>query len=243
MIFIPAIDLKDNKCVRLKKGKEEDITVFNDDPVEQAKIFEKSGCERIHIVDLDGAFGRDCINTKTIIEIRKKISIPIELGGGIRSEKNIDFWLGEGINFLVIGSLAIKERDLILNISKKYKDKIYISLDVLSDEVMIKGWVEKSKLKIDQILDLYNNSEIKGFILTDISRDGMLQGLDIRLIKKLLSKTKKKLIVGGGLSDYNDLHSLKKIKNLNLEGVIAGKSFYTGNIKINRALNILKTNA
>ena len=112
MKFIPAIDLKNNKCVRLKQGKEKDVTIFNNNPVEQAKFFENAGCKRIHIVDLDGAFGRPKINEETILEIRKNISIDIELGGGIKNEEKISFWLNNGINYLVIGSLAIKEKIL-----------------------------------------------------------------------------------------------------------------------------------
>ena len=243
MKFIPAIDLKDNKCVRLQKGRLENITIFNDDPVKQAIFFEKKGCERIHIVDLDGAFGSANINKNTILEIRKNINIPLELGGGIKDEENVSFWLNKGIDFLIIGSLAVKNTKLILELSKKYPNKIYIALDVLNQKVMIKGWKEDSELLIDDILKLYRESPVRGFILTDISRDGMLEGLDINLINDFVLKTSKKIIVGGGLSDYQDLHNLKKIISSKLEGVIAGKAYYSGNIEINQALEILNINA
>ena len=107
MKFIPAIDLKDNKCVRLKKGKEDNLTIFNDDPVNQAKFFEKNGCKRIHIIDLDGAFGRSDVNKQTILNIRKNTKVEIELGGGLKNEKDLDFWMNQGIDFLIVGSLAI----------------------------------------------------------------------------------------------------------------------------------------
>ena len=243
MKFIPAIDLKDNKCVRLQKGSLENITIFNDDPVKQAIFFEKKGCERIHIVDLDGAFGYENINKETIIEIRKNINIPLELGGGIKDEDNVSFWLNKGVDFLIIGSLAIKNTKLILELSKKYPNKIYIALDVLNQKIMIRGWKEESSFLIDDVLELYSESSINGFILTDISRDGMLNGLDINLISDFVSKTSKKIIVGGGLSNYQDLHNLKKINCSNLEGVIAGKSYYSGNIEIHQALKILNINA
>ena len=243
MKFIPAIDLKDNKCVRLQKGRLKNITIFNDNPVKQAIFFEKSGCERIHIVDLDGAFGNENINKETIIEIRKKISIPLELGGGIKNEEDVFFWLNSGIDFLVIGSLAVKNKKLVLELCKKYPNKIYIALDVLNQKVMIRGWEEDSKLLIGDILKLYNESLVNGFILTDISRDGMLEGLDIDLINDSISKTSKKIIVGGGLSNYQDLHNLKKINSSKLEGVIAGRSYYSGNIEIHQALEILNINA
>ena len=243
MKFIPAIDLKDNKCVRLQKGRLENITIFNDDPVKQAIFFEKKGCERIHVVDLDGAFGNVNINRNTILEIRKNINIPLELGGGIKDEGNVSFWLNKGVDFLIIGSLAIKNTKLILELSKKYPNKIYIALDVLNQKIMIRGWKEESSFLIDDVLELYSESSVNGFILTDISRDGMLNGLDINLISDFVSKTSKKIIVGGGLSNYQDLHNLKKINCSNLEGVIAGKSYSSGNIEIHQALKILNIKA
>ena len=243
MKFIPAIDLKDSKCVRLQKGKKEDITVFNKNPVEQAIFFEKNGCQRIHIVDLDGAFGNPNINKKIILKIKENINIPIELGGGIKCEDDIDFWINEGINYLILGSLAIKNKNLILDMASKYKQKIYVALDVFHNKVMVKGWVEDSKKSIEDILGFYKLSNIKGFVLTDISRDGMLEGLDISLIKNFLKKTTKDVIVGGGLSNYDDIVNLKKIKSANLEGVIAGKAFYAGNINIKNAISLIKQDA
>ena len=124
MKFIPAIDLKDNKCVRLYKGKEESSKVFNDSPIQQAKFFEKQGCERIHIVDLDGAFGRPNINKKTIIKIRKNIKTPIQLGGGIKDKEDISFWLNEGVDFLIVSSLAVQKSSLILELARQYKNQI-----------------------------------------------------------------------------------------------------------------------
>ena len=243
MKFIPAIDLKDNKCVRLQKGKEERLTVFNDNPVEQAKFFERNGCERIHVVDLDGAFGREDINKETILSIRKNVSIQIELGGGIKNNKHISYWFDKGIDFLVIGSLAVKETKHIISIAEKFKEKIYVALDMLNYKIMIRGWVEESNLHVNDLFNAYNTSFIKGFILTDISRDGMLNGLDTNLFKSLINKTQKNIIVGGGLSNYDDLYNLQNLKEKNLEGVIAGKSFYSGSINVKKAINIFKSNA
>jgi len=241
--FIPAIDLKNKKCVRLEKGKEESVTIFNEDPIEQAKFFEKNGCERIHIIDLDGAFGRRDVNTDTIMDIRKSVDIELELGGGIRNEEDVNFWTKKGIDFFIIGSLAVLNKELTMNISDKFKNKIYIALDILKNNIMIKGWVEKNNTSVDEVLSYYSMTSTNGFILTDISRDGMLQGIDINLFNEHILKTNKNIIVGGGLSSYEDLQNLKKISSKNLEGVIAGKSFYSGNIKIKKALEILNTDA
>ena len=243
MKFIPAIDLKNNKCVRLEKGNKENITVFNENPVAQAKYFEKNGCERIHIVDIDGAFGNPDINKATICNIRKNTNIAIELGGGIKNEDDISFWINKGVDFLVIGSLAVKHKEFVADTIFKYENKIYIALDILDKKIMIKGWVENSNLNAEDIINYYNNLSVRGFILTDISRDGMLCGLDFDLINNIILKTKKNIIVGGGLSNYDDLHNLVKIKNKNLEGVIAGKSFYSGAIKIEKSLEIINSYA
>ena len=239
MKLIPAIDIIDNKCVRLSKGKESSSYIYNTNPIEQAKFFEKEGCERIHIVDLDAAFGRKDVNKQTILDIRKSISIPIELGGGINNKNDIVYWLSNNIDFLIIGSLAIKDYNNVISVSKDFENKIYVSLDQLNNKIMIKGWVEESDYSTQEIFNIYNKSKIKGFIFTDVSRDGMMQGIDIDLIRQNLSLTEKPMIVGGGLTNYDDLKKLKNLNNKNLEGVIAGKSFYSGSIEIKKGLQIL----
>ena len=160
-----------------------------------------------------------------------------------KTTDDISYWLNKGINFLVLGSLAVKNKELIFSEAIKNKNKLYVALDILDNKIMIKGWTQNSNSSVDKVFNFYNSSFIKGFILTDISRDGMLEGLDIKLIKNFIKKTKKDIIVGGGLSTYKDLEMLKKNNNHNLEGVIAGKSFYSGNIKIDKAINLLSSNA
>ena len=239
MKLIPSIDIIDNKCVRLSKGKESSSYIFNTNPIEQAKFFEKEGCERIHIVDLDAAFGRRDVNKQTILDIRKSISIPIELGGGVKNKNDIIFWFNNDIDFLIIGSLAIKNYNNVISVSKDFENKIYVSLDQLDNKIMIKGWVEASDYSTQDMFNIYNKSKIRGYIFTDISRDGMMQGIDIDLIRQNLSITEKPMIVGGGLTNYDDLNKLKNLNNKNLEGVIAGKSFYSGSIEIKKGLQIL----
>ena len=245
MKLIPAIDLKDNKCVRLTQGKEETSKVYNENPVEQAKFFEKEGCERIHIIDLDSAFNRSTVNNDTIINIRQSIKIPIELGGGIRSRNDALFWFNNNIDYLIIGSLAIRNSKLVLEIAKEFENKIYISLDILNNKIMIKGWTEETRSNLFNIFKTYNKSKIRGYVLTDIFRDGMMQGLNFELINKNLSQTSKSMVFGGGLSNYNDLKILKNMNSRfkNIEGVIAGKSFYSGAIEIKKSINILNSNA
>ena len=239
MKLIPAIDLKENKCVRLFKGKEDTSYIYNNNPVEQAIFFEKEGCKRIHIVDLDAAFGRPGINRQTIINIRKSISIPIELGGGIRNHEDILFWLNNNIDYLVIGSLAVTNIDYLLSIANDFKNKIYVSLDQLNKKIMIKGWVKESNYTVKDIFNIYNKSKIKGFIFTDVSRDGTMQGININLVRQNLLITEKSMIVGGGLSNYEDLKNLKKLNHKKLEGIIIGKSFYSAVIEIKKGIEVL----
>jgi len=241
--IFPAIDLKQNKCVRLSRGEDNTSVVFNENPVEQAKYFEDQGCKRLHLVDLDSAFGRNNINNKTIQNIRNAISIPIQVGGGIRSEKIAKSYFNLGANFLIIGSYAVSNSQEVKNLSDNFKQKIYVALDILNNKIMIKGWVEESDFTPEKIFQTYDESNIRGYVLTDIEKDGMLTGLNQKMISANVSLTKKKLIVGGGLKNNSDLEKLRNIKSDNLEGVIAGKSFYVGNIDLEEAQKILDKNA
>tara|TARA_A100001011_G_scaffold278721_1_gene288539 strand:- start:562 stop:1293 length:732 start_codon:yes stop_codon:yes gene_type:complete len=241
--IFPAIDLKENKCVRLSKGEDSTSVVFNENPVEQAKYFEDQGCTRLHLVDLDSAFGRNDINNTTILNIRNAISIPIQIGGGIRSENIAKRYFDLGADFLIIGSYAVSNSQEVKNLSENFKQKIYVALDVLNNKIMIKGWVEESNFTPEKIFQTYEESNIRGYVLTDIEKDGMLTGLNQKMISANISLTKKKLIVGGGLKNNLDLVQLRNIKSDNLEGVIVGKSFYVGNIDLKEAKKILDGNA
>ena len=243
MNIFPAIDLKENKCVRLSKGEDSTSVVFNENPVEQAKYFEDQGCTRLHLVDLDSAFGRNDINNTTILNIRNAISIPIQIGGGIRSENIAKRYFDLGADFLIIGSYAVSNSQEVKNLSENFKQKIYVALDVLNNKIMIKGWVQESNFTPEKIFQTYDKSNIRGYVLTDIEKDGMLTGLNQKMISTNVSLTNKKLIVGGGLKNNFDLEQLRNIKSDNLEGVIAGKSFYVGNIDLKEAQKILDGNA
>tara|TARA_X000000368_G_scaffold335867_1_gene273416 strand:+ start:253 stop:984 length:732 start_codon:yes stop_codon:yes gene_type:complete len=239
----PAIDLKDNKCVRLTKGIDSTSQIFNSDPVEQAKYFEDQGSTRLHLVDLDSAFGRSEINTKIIQEIRNSISIPIQLGGGIRNNKIAKKYFELGINYLIIGSYAVKNIEKVTELSESFQDSIYVALDVLGKNIMINGWQQKSFFTPTKLFQHYDKTKIRGYVLTDIENDGMLSGLNLNMISLNLTLTIKKLIVGGGLKDMRDIEELKKIQTPQLEGVIAGKAFYVGDIDLKKADKLLSTNA
>ena len=243
MKIFPAIDLKDNKCVRLTKGKDETSQVFNTNPIDQAKYFEDQGCARLHLVDLDAAFGRKDINTRTIQKIRENISIPIQLGGGIRDGKVAKKYFELGINYLIIGSYAIKNIEGVINLAEHYKDRIYVALDILNENIMVNGWDNKSSFTPAKVFKYYDKTNVRGYVFTDIKNDGMLSGLNINMISSNLKLTSKKFIVGGGLKDIEDIKSLKKIYTPHLEGVIAGKAFYVGAIDLKHADILLSVNA
>ena len=248
MQIIPAIDLKDNKCVRLTEGKDDTSYVFNQDPEKQAMHFEEIGCKKIHIVDLDAAFGRPDINFNSIKKILRSISIPAQLGGGIRSKNDAEKYFDLGIENIILGSMSVEQSEKVISLSNIYKNKIYVSLDIKDSQIMVKGWKEKSNLKLDDILKIYQDSNIKGYILTDIKNDGMLKGLNIKFIKEMVKKifennsSLKKIILAGGLTNYEDLYNLKNLNLKNLEGIISGKSFYVGNIDLIKAQEILDSN-
>jgi len=243
--IIPAIDLKDNKCVRLSKGKDSSSITYNEHPEKQAIYFEEIGCNKLHLIDLDAAFGRPNVNFETIKNIRKSISIPIQLGGGIRNFELAKKYFEIGINNLIIGSMSVLKPDEVIMLSNQYPNKLYISLDILDDNIMIKGWDENSGKKVKEILDIYNSSKIKGYVITDIQNDGMLEGLNLDFVnsfQKKINLTKefnKKIIIAGGLTNYSDLINLKKLNLKNIEGIISGKSFYEGNIDLVEAQKIL----
>ena len=243
MKIFPAIDLKDNKCVRLKRGKDDTSVVFNKNPIEQAKYFEDQGCSRLHIVDLDSAFGRNGINNKTIEKIRKSVQAPIQIGGGIRSFDTAKNYFDLGADYLIIGSFAISNMDEVKDLANNYSNRIYVALDVLKNKIMINGWEKESGFTPQEIFELYEKTSVRGYVLTDIEKDGMLTGLNQEMIIQNLNLTNKKLIVGGGLKNYYDLKKLTKIQSKNLEGVIAGKSFYVGNIDLKEAQLILNNDA
>ena len=245
MQIIPAIDLKDSKCVRLSKGKDETSIVYNQDPEKQAIYFQNIGCKKLHLIDLDAAFGRPNVNFETIKKIRKSITIPIQLGGGVRSLDLAKKYFEVGINNLIIGSMSIEKPNEVRILSNEYRDKVYISLDILEDNIMIKGWNKNSGKNLEDIFNIYNSSKIKGYIITDIQNDGMLKGLNLNFVNNFIKKVSlvkkfdKKIIIAGGLTDYSDLINLKKLNFKNIEGIISGKSFYEGKIDLVEAQKIL----
>ncbi|MDR2940155.1 MAG: 1-(5-phosphoribosyl)-5-[(5-phosphoribosylamino)methylideneamino]imidazole-4-carboxamide isomerase [Clostridiales bacterium] len=233
MIIFPAIDIIDGKCVRLKQGKFDDVTVFSDKPSLIARQWEDAGASFLHIVDLDGAKEGSSFNNGCIKEILGEINIPIQVGGGIRSINDIKEKINLGVSRVILGTAAIKEPGLVKEASRLFGDKIAVGIDAKNGYVAINGWQEISgKTAVDLCFEL-KGMGIKTVIYTDISKDGMMQGPNIETTKELIEKSGLNIIASGGISSYNDLVNVSKI---NAYGAIIGKALYEGSIDLKKAI-------
>jgi phosphoribosylformimino-5-aminoimidazole carboxamide ribotide isomerase len=239
MIIIPAIDLKDGKCVRLLQGKEDEVTVYSDDPAAMANKWVDLGARLLHLVDLDGAFSGEQKNYDKIRAIRKAIQIPIELGGGIRDISRIDMLVNIGIDRVIIGTSAASNPDMVKEASKKYPGQVIVGIDAKDGKVAVKGWVEITELDAVEFAQSVEKLGIAGIIYTDISRDGMLIGPNLDAMAKMVESVKVPVIASGGVSNIDDIKSLMKIDNL--WGVITGKALYSGALDLREAIELVRS--
>ena len=240
MIVIPAIDIKDGKCVRLLQGKKEAVTVYSDDPVSMAKHWERLGAALLHVVDLDGAFTGKQKNFEIVAAIRKAISIPMQAGGGIRDMGVIEKLIKLGINRVIIGTSAAVKPDMIKKACDKFPGKVFIGIDAKKGKVAVKGWEEITEFNAVEFAEKMGKLGAAGVIYTDIAKDGMLSGPNIDAIAKMVKAVKIPVIASGGVSSIDDIRNLMKIKNL--WGVITGKAIYEGTLDLKEAIKIVKEN-
>lgn len=243
MIIFPAIDLKDGKCVRLKQGKFDEVTVFSENPGEMAKEFERKGAEFIHLVDLDGALEGELKNKEAIEAVVKAVNIPVELGGGIRDIDRIEKLLELGLNRVILGTIAVKNPELVKEAVEKFgAEKIVVGIDAKNGMVAIKGWVEITEKKAIDLVKEMQDMGVKTIIYTDIAKDGMLEGVNLEETKYLLENANVNIVASGGVSNMEDIKKLKEIDNGRLEGVISGKAIYEGSLDLVEAINFTKNN-
>jgi len=233
MIILPAIDIKDGKCVRLIKGDFNQMTSYEKSPFDQAKIYFQNGFKNIHIVDLDGALKGKSSNSNIVKEIIKNFKLKIQIGGGIRTIDNIDSWVKSGVDKVIIGTAAIENKNLLKIACEKFKNKIAISLDVKDGFIFLSGWKKQTNILASDFLKEVQNFGISRIIYTDINKDGTKKGPNIKDTIELSSKFKIPFIISGGISSIEDVKKIKSLNNSNIEGVIVGKSIYDGDIKIN----------
>tara|TARA_B100000780_G_C20931877_1_gene371480 strand:+ start:26 stop:742 length:717 start_codon:yes stop_codon:yes gene_type:complete len=231
MKILPAIDLKNGKCVRLTKGDFKSEKIYNENPINQAEIFSNAGFKYLHIIDLDGALEGNLINLKVIEEIVQKFNFKIEVGGGVRSQENVAKLLDIGSDKVILGTAAIKEKSFLESCCKKYPGKIALSLDARKNNVAISGWKDQTNINIFDFLNTVKDYDISRLIYTDIEKDGTNTGPNFKDSYKIADKFNIPVIISGGISSMDDINKIIN-ENKKIEGIIVGKAIYEKRIKL-----------
>jgi phosphoribosylformimino-5-aminoimidazole carboxamide ribotide isomerase len=240
MILFPAIDLKGGQCVRLKLGDMAQATVFNDDPAAQAKAFETQGFRWLHLVDLDGAFAGKPVNAAAVEAILSAIAIPVQLGGGIRNLAQIESWLARGIRRVILGTVALRDPDLVKEACRKFPGRIAVGIDAKGGKVAVEGWAETSELTAIDLAKRFEDAGVAAIIFTDVDRDGVLKGLNIDATLALARAVAIPVIASGGLASIADIARLLEPDCAILEGAISGRALYDGRLDAAEALKLIE---
>lgn len=238
MIIFPAIDIRGGKCVRLLKGDFEKETVFSDKPEEMAKKWQAQGAEFLHLVDLDGALAGKSQNLATVEKILAAVDIPVELGGGIRTMENIDDVLALGVRRVILGSVAVRDPELVREVCAKYGDRIVVGIDAKDGIVAVDGWGVSGDVEATALAKEMKKAGVKTIIYTDISRDGTLSGVNVEATAKLARESGVAIVASGGVKSIADIEALKPYEKDGIEGVIVGKSIYMGTLDLAEAIEI-----
>lgn len=236
MLVIPAVDLKQGKCVRLQQGEMDRETVFSLNPAETAHAWESLGAEMLHVVDLDGAFSGSPENLTVVKEIRETIRIPIELGGGIRTLETIETCLSLGINRVILGTIAYQEPDFLQQACRAFPGKVAVGIDARNGNVAIKGWAEQTSLSAVELAQRCEHVGVAAIIYTDISRDGMLTGVNITATQRLAQAVSTPVIASGGVATLDDIRKLVPLAKDGVAGVIIGRALYAGTVSLKEAI-------
>ena len=227
MLLIPAIDLKDGKCVRLRQGRMEDDTVFSEDPVAVAAHWVEQGARRLHLVDLNGAFAGEPVNGDVVKEIAKKFpTLPIQIGGGIRTPEIIEAYLSAGVQWLIVGTKAVKEPEFVRDMCKQFAGHIIVGLDAKDGWVATDGWANITDVNVIDLARQFEGDGVSAIVYTDISRDGMLQGVNVDATVRLAEAMSIPVIASGGITDLNDVRALCAVSKSGIEGAITGRAIY-----------------
>jgi phosphoribosylformimino-5-aminoimidazole carboxamide ribotide isomerase len=240
VIFLPAIDLKEGRCVRLQRGDMATATIFREDPAAQAADFSAAGCSWLHVVDLDGAFAGRPMNADAVRSILATTGVPLQLGGGIRSLEMIDDWLGVGVARVILGTLALRAPQAVREACRRHPGRIAVGIDARDGRVAVEGWSEQSEITATDLARRFENSGVAALILTDITRDGVLSGPDIAGTLALADAVSIPVILSGGISSMADLAQLKREAAGRIGGVIAGRAIYDGRIDVAAAVRLLE---
>jgi len=236
MLIIPAIDLKDGQCVRLRQGLMEDSTVFGDNPVDFAKQWVDQGCRRLHLVDLNGAFAGEPVNGDVVTDIAKAFpKLPIQIGGGIRSGETIEYYLQAGVEYVIIGTKAVKEPEFVTEMCKQFPGHIIVGLDAKDGLVATDGWAEVSELKASDLAKRFESDGVSAIVYTDISRDGMMQGVNVEATVSMAQASSIPVIASGGITNMDDIKALKAQSHHGISGAITGRAIYEGTLNVKDA--------
>ena len=241
MLLIPAIDLKDGKCVRLRQGEMSQVTQYSDDPIGMAEHWQNLGAPYLHIVDLDGAVEGTPKHLSKIEAIAKKLTIPIQVGGGIRNIETIQAYRSSGVDRVVVGTAALHDPEFLTFIAQQFPQKILVGIDVRQGLVAVHGWTTVSTRTPQQVFDSLKELPLGGIVFTDISRDGMLNGPNIAALREAAENSPIPVIASGGVTTLEDIQAIQKIES-NISGVIIGKSLYEGTLDLQAALALVHAN-
>jgi len=239
VILFPAIDLKDGLAVRLEQGDMARATVFNRDPAAQAAEFETLGFRYLHLVDLDGAFAGKPVNAAAVERILETVSIPVQLGGGIRDLATVEAWLGKGVTRVILGTAAVRDPDFVKQAARAHPGRIAVGLDARDGRVAVEGWAETSDLAAVDIARRFEDAGVSAIIYTDIARDGLLKGLNIEATVALAEAVNLPVIASGGLASLADIEALLEPRARKLEGAITGRALYDGRLDAREALALV----
>lgn len=243
MILYPAIDLKDGSCVRLLRGDMDAATVFSTEPAEQAQRFEAAGFEWLHLVDLNGAFAGRPVNGDAVEKILAAVKLPVQLGGGIRNMATIEFWLDHGVRRVILGTVALKDPELVRVACQRYPGRIVVGIDARDGLVAVEGWARISQVRALDLALRFEDAGVAAIVYTDIDRDGALGGVNVEATADLAFALTTPVIASGGVASLADLEALRAVESAGIEGVICGRALYDGRIEPAAALALLKAEA
>jgi phosphoribosylformimino-5-aminoimidazole carboxamide ribotide isomerase len=240
LIVIPAVDLKDGRCVRLSQGRMDQESVYSEHPVQMANHWESKGAERIHVVDLNGAAAGKPFHRSLIKEMARSLHIPIEVGGGIRDLATIEDYLSSGVRWVVLGTAAFQKRSLIEEACQRFPERLILGIDAKKGKVAIQGWNEVVSLEAIELAKQFEGVGLSAIIFTDIERDGMGTGLNFQSTKNLTQSTSIPVIASGGVSRIEDIKHLLELEPDGVIGVIVGRALYTGSLDLEEAIRVSK---
>jgi len=240
-MVIPAIDVKDGRCVRLRQGRMSDETVFSEYPEEMAKRWYSLGAERIHVVDLNGAHQGVPVNRKVIARMVRSVPVPIQLGGGIRDMETADAYLSQGVRWVIIGTGALKDPDFVMEAASKYPGRIILGIDARNGRVAVEGWTEDVGISPCDLALRFESVGISAIVYTDVQRDGMKVGPNVEATREMASCTKIPVIASGGISDITDVRKILGLAKYGVIGMISGRALYDGTLRLDEAISLCKS--